>query len=206
MMGLSAMVLTISAVSTPGPSSPGIGAIDHVGQGARFGLDGVALLGGVQATGAAFIDDALAVDHVDVLALHTQSDHHFHASDGSTRAGDGDLDADVLADQFQAVQQGGRGDDGGAVLVIVEDRDVHAGRELLFDVEAFRRLDVFQVDAAQGRLQCGDDLDQLVGVVFGQFDVDIHAGKFLEQAALAFHHRLGGQRTDVAQAARRCRC
>eukprot|EP01022_Parablepharisma_sp_SALTPOND_P023573 TRINITY_DN501_c0_g7_i1.p1 TRINITY_DN501_c0_g7~~TRINITY_DN501_c0_g7_i1.p1 ORF type:complete len:1271 (+),score=484.06 TRINITY_DN501_c0_g7_i1:9557-13369(+) len=186
-----------------GAAQEDVGAIDHVGQGACLGLDGVALLGGVQATGAAFIDDALAVDHVDVLALHTQADHHFHAGNrGRAGAGDGDLDcSDVLAHQFQAVQQGGRRDDGGTVLVIVEDRDVHARRQLLLDVEAFRSLDVFQVDAAQGRLQCGDDLDQLVGVVLGQFDVEhVDTGEFLEQAALAFHHRLGGQRTDVAQA------
>ena len=33
------------------------------------------------------------------------------------------------------------------------------------------------------------------------FDVeDVDAGEFLEQHALAFHHRLGGQRADIAQA------
>ena len=43
--------------------------------------------------------------------------------------------------------------------------------------------------------------DQLVRVRFVDLDVeDVDAGEFLEQHALAFHHRLGGQRTDVAQA------
>jgi hypothetical protein len=71
----------------------------------------------------------------------------------------------------------------------------------LLDVEALGRLDVFQVDAAQRGLHRGDDVDQLVRIALGQFDVEhVHAGKLLEQAALAFHHRLGGQRADVAQA------
>ncbi|MNQ80878.1 hypothetical protein D3C85_958760 [compost metagenome] len=83
----------------------------------------------------------------------------------------------------------------------MEDGDLHALAQLLFNVEALGRLDVFQVDAAQRGFQRRDDVDQLVGVVFGQFDVEhVDAGKLLEQAALAFHDRLGGQRTDVAQA------
>ena len=32
---------------------------------------------------------------------------------------------DLLAGQFQRVEQAGAGDDGGAVLVVVEDRDLH---------------------------------------------------------------------------------
>jgi hypothetical protein len=71
---------------------------------------------------------------------------------------------DVLADHLQAVQDGGADDDRGAVLVVVEDRDLHALAQLALDVEALGRLDVFQVDAAEGRLQRGDDVDQLVRV------------------------------------------
>jgi hypothetical protein len=83
----------------------------------------------------------------------------------------------------------------------MEHRDVHALAQLLLDVEALGRLDVLEVDAAQRGLQRRDDVDQLVGVVLGQLDVEhVDAGEFLEQAALAFHHRLGGQRADVAQA------
>ena len=87
------------------------------------------------------------------------------------------------------------------MLVVVEHRNVHALGEFLLNVEALGRLDVFQVDAAQGGLHRRDDLDQLVRIAFGQFDVEhVHAGKLFEQAALAFHHRLGGQRADIAQA------
>ena len=111
---------------------------------------------------------------------------------------------DVLADVLQAVEDGRRGDDRGAVLVVVEDRDLHALAQLLLDVEALGRLDVLEVDAAEGRLHARDRLDQRVGVVLGQLDVEhVDAGELLEQAALAFHHRLAGQRPDVAQAEHR---
>ena len=44
-------------------------------------------------------------------------------------------------------------DDRGAVLVVVEHRDLHALAQLRLDVEALGRLDVLEVDAAEGRLQ-----------------------------------------------------
>src|SRR5690606_31350136 len=118
------------------------------------------------------------------------------------RAGHHDLDlGDVLAHDFEAVDEGRRHADGGAVLVVVEDGDVHALAQLLFDVEAFRRLDVFEVDAAEGGLQACDDVHQLVRILLVDFDVeDVQAGEFLEQHGLAFHHGLGGQGADVAQA------
>jgi hypothetical protein len=68
----------------------------------------------------------------------------------------------------QRVEHRGADDDRGAVLVVVEDRDLHALAQLALDDEALRRLDVFQIDAAEGRLQRGDDVDQLVGVVLAR--------------------------------------
>jgi len=108
---------------------------------------------------------------------------------------------DVLADDLQAVQDGGADDDRGAVLVVVEDRDLHALAQFALDVEALRRLDVFQVHAAEGRFQRSDDVDQFIRVVLGDFDVeDVDRGELLEQHALTFHDRLRGQRADVTQA------
>jgi hypothetical protein len=69
-----------------------------------------------------------------------------------------------LPTTFSAVEQRRADDDGGAVLVVVEDRDLHALAQLLLDVEALGRLDVLEVDAAEGGLERGDDVDQLVGV------------------------------------------
>ena len=90
------------------------------------------------------------------------------------------------------------------MLVVVEDGDLHALLERLLDVEALGRLDVLEVDAAERRLERGDDLDELLRVLLGQLDVEhVDAGELLEEAALAFHHRLGGERSDVAQAEHR---
>ena len=50
----------------------------------------------------------------------------------------------------------------------------------------------------------GDDVDQLVRVALVDLDVEhVDAGELLEQHALAFHHRLAGERADVAQAEHR---
>ena len=87
------------------------------------------------------------------------------------------------------------------MLVVVEDRDLHARAQRALDVEAVGRLDVLEVDAAEGRLERRDQVDQLVEVLLVDLDVeDVDAGELLEQDALAFHHRLGGERADVAEA------
>ena len=59
------------------------------------------------------------------------------------------------------------------------------------DLEALRSLDVFQVYPAEGRLQSGDDLDELVDVQLGHLDIEhVDIRELLEQRRLAFHHRL----------------
>jgi hypothetical protein len=99
--------------------------------------------------------------------LQAQRDQHVEAGDArGAGAGGGQLDVlDLLADHFQCVEDRRADDDRGAVLVVVEHRDLHPLAQLALDDEALRRLDVFQVDAAEGRLQRGDDVDQLVRVV-----------------------------------------
>jgi len=76
-----------------------------------------------------------------------------------------------LPTTFRPFEQRGADHDGGAVLVVVEDRDLHALAQLALDVEAVGRLDVFEVDAAEGGLQRGDDVDQLVEVVFSSISM-----------------------------------
>jgi len=74
----------------------------------------------------------------------------------------------------------------------------------LLDVEALRRLDVFQVDATEGRLQRLDDAHNLVGIGGVDLDVeDVYVGEALKKQTLALHHRLAGQGADVAQAQHR---
>ena len=83
----------------------------------------------------------------------------------------------------------------------MEDRDLHPGLELLLDLEALRALDVLEIDAAEGRLQRRDDLHEFGDVLLLDLDVEaVDTGEFLEQDRLAFHHRLRGQRADVAEA------
>ncbi len=57
-----------------------------------------------------------------------------------------------LADHAQRVQQRGEHDDRRAVLVVVEDRDLELGSfSRALDLEAARRGDVLEVDAAERR-------------------------------------------------------
>ena len=76
--------------------------------------------------------------------------------------------------------------------------------QLPLDVETLGRLDVLEVDAAERRLEARDDVDQLLRVALVDLDVeDVDAGEFLEEHRLAFHHRLGRERTDRAEAQHR---
>ena len=82
----------------------------------------------------------------------------------------------------------------------MEDGNIHALAQLLLDVEALRRFDIFEVDTAEGRLQRRNDVDKFVRVQFIDFNIEhIDTGEFFKQNAFAFHHRLTGQRADIAQ-------
>ena len=184
-----------------------IGAVHGIGQAARVGDLAVALLALIEPSALCVIafalDHALGVDDKNLRPVHAQAHHHIQASNGR-RAGAADHQLDAangLAHQFQRIEHGGAADDGGAVLVVVEDGDGEPLLELLLHIEALGRLDVFEVDAAERRFQRGNVLDELVGVFLVELDVEhIDAGELLEQAAFALHHRLGGQRADVAKA------
>ena len=109
--------------------------------------------------------------------------------------------ADVAAGEVERVDEAGGRDDGGAVLVVVEHRDVEQLAQALLDDEALRRLDVLQVDAAPALAEEADAVDELVRVLGGDLEIDgIDVGEALEQHRLAFHHRLGGERAAVAEA------
>ena len=124
------------------------------------------------------------------------------AGDGG-RAGAVDDHADVLglaAGEEEGVDDAGGSDDGGAMLVIVKDRNVHPFLQRRFDDEAFGRLDVLKVDAAKARLHQLDGVDKALDVFGRQLDVDrIDVGEALEQHRLAFHHRLRRQRAQIAE-------
>ena len=86
------------------------------------------------------------------------------------------------------------------MLVIVENGDIHPLFQAVLDFKTFRRLDVFKVDAAEGRFQRGNGFDEFFRIGLIDFDVKhINAGKLLEEHALAFHDRLAGECTDIAK-------
>jgi hypothetical protein len=100
-----------------------------------------------------------------------------------------------------AVEHRGADDDRRAVLVVVEDRDLHPLAQLALDVEALGRLDVLEVDAAEGRLERAMMSTSLSGSRSSiSMSKTVDAGELLEQHRLAFHHRLGGERADGAEA------
>jgi hypothetical protein len=103
--------------------------------------------------------------------------------------------------QLEGVEKGGPTDDGGPVLVVVEDGDVETVSQGLLDDEALGRLDVLEIDAAHRRGQHLAEPDDIVG--FRRVDLqveDIDVCEALEQDPLALHDRLAGERSDVAQA------
>ena len=107
----------------------------------------------------------------------------------------------LLADDLQRVEQRRQHDDRGAVLVVVEDRDVERLLQPPLDLEAARRGDVLEVDAAERGRDALDDADDLVDVVGVQAQREgVDAGELLEQHRLALHHRHRGLGADVAQA------
>ena len=183
-------------------SEEDVGTGQEVGELARIGLLRVARLVVVHLLLATGIDDARDVGHPDVLPWNAERYEEIQARErGRARARADELDlGDVLADDAQPVDDRSADDDRRAVLIVVEHRDLHSLAQLALDVEAFRRLDVLEIDAAERRLQRRDDLDQLVRVAFVDLDVEaVDARELLEQHRLAFHHGLRGKGADRTQ-------
>ncbi len=184
-----------------------VGAVDHLGQRARLGLAGVARLVWVHLLGSRPCRPrpSMSADD-DVLALQTQIDQQVQAGE-RRRAGAGghQLDLlDLLADHLQAVEHRRADDDGGAVLVVVEDRDLHA-------LAQFRSM-----TKHSGALMSSRLMPPKVGSSAAMMSTSLSGSRsstsmsntsmpanFLNRHRLALHHRLGGQRPDVAQAEHR---
>ena len=179
-----------------------VGARKRLGQRAAVGRAGEALLVLVHPRGAALVEHALGVAHEDVVRIRAQPDVVLGAGDGGgAGAVEDHLDPiEPFVHHLDRVQQRGPGNDRRAVLVVVEDRDLHRAPQFLLDLEALRGLDVLQVDATKGRFQQLAGADHLFGVLGGKLDVEhVYVGEALEQHRLAFHHRFAGLGADVAQ-------
>jgi hypothetical protein len=167
---------------------------------ARFVCSARGRLDRVQAVPAA-VDQALAVRGRDVADPGPEQ-HLRHRDTGCAGPGHhGAKLAELLAGHPGRAAQRGQRHDRGAVLVVMEDRDVEQRPEPVLDLEAARRRDIFQVDAAETRRERGHSGYDLVDAGAGQADGHgVDAGEPLEQQRLALHHRHRGRRTDVAQA------
>ena len=101
---------------------------------------------------------------------------------------------------MQRIDHAGGGNDRGAVLIVMKDGDVHQFAQALFDDETVGRLDVLEVDAAEARTEIAHTVDEGVDVVRIDFEIDrVDVGEALEEDGLAFHHRLGGERAEIAE-------
>ena len=105
-----------------------------------------------------------------------------------------------LVDDFDGVGQRGQDDDGGSVLVVVKHGNVELLDEPLFDCDASRGRNIFEIDAAKRRGEAPDDFDNRVYVVCVKADRKrVDAAKLLEQNRLPFHDRHGGPGAEIAE-------
>ena len=148
------------------------------------------------------VDDSGEIGQPHILALQPQIQQQVDACQGRrTGAADDHFDLrNALADDLQSVEACGADDDGGAMLIVMEHRNFHAAAQFALDDETFRRLDILQIDGAERRFQRRNDFDQLLRIALLDLDIEnIDAREFLEQHRLAFHHRLGRERSDGAK-------
>src|SRR2546425_2250242 len=120
---------------------------------------------------------------------------------GSANAIYDDLNvAHLLADNLQGVDERGKYHHGGAVLIVMEDRNVEFFFEPVFYLETTWRGNVFQIYSAKAGRDCFHYANDLVRVFCVQTNREgIDAGEFLEEHRLPFHHRHCCRRTNVAQ-------
>ena len=151
--------------------------------------------------GALRVEHALPVEDGEVGDPGLEQDPG-HGDAGGTGAGDHDPGAVAgPPGQPQRVRQRRERDDRRAVLVVVEDRDVEQALEAALDLEAARRRDVLEVDAAEARRQPDHRLDDLLDVGGVEADRDrVDAAELLEEHRLALHDRHRGGGSDVAEA------
>ena len=104
----------------------------------------------VHSLAASLIDHALGVAEDDVAGRETDRLEQLQA--GNPRRAGAVADElgrfDVASGKVQGIDQSGRGDDGGAVLIVMKYRNVEELAQALLDDEALGRADVFEIDAA----------------------------------------------------------
>ena len=129
--------------------------------------------------------------------------YQLDAGDGrSARAIADELEIlDVALGDMERIDQRRRGDDGGSVLVVVEDRNIHDLAQALLDHETFGGLDVLEIYAAKGGAEVAHGADKFIDILGVNLEIDgIDIGEALEEHGLAFHDRFRGERAQIAKA------
>ena len=184
-----------------GQAEKDVRARQHFGQGPGIGGSRIARHIGQHAL-ATRMDHAVSIGQSDILPRQAHRNQQVNAGQRRSACTRGYQlrVAQRLALEHQRVLHRRRDHDGGAMLVIVKDGNVHPFLKAGFDREAFRRLDILQIDGAERRLQERDGIDEGVGICGIDFDVEhVDIREFLEQDGLAFHHRLGCKSADRAK-------
>ena len=140
--------------------------------------------------GAAVVDGAGAVADDDVANTERQQElGNRHAR----RAAAVYRNVQVLqrgAAQLGGVEQCRADDDGGAVLIVMEDGHIELETEPALDLEAARRGDIFQIYAAEARGDGADVGHDIIRLASGEADgKGFDPGQRAEEDGLAFHHR-----------------
>src|SRR3546814_16529333 len=98
------------------------------------------------------------------------------------RAVDDDLDIlEITVRQIAGIDNPGRSDDSGAVLVVMEHGDVHSFAQRLLDHEAFGRLDILPIEIGRASCRvrvCTYVYIQVVGVTCKQTINNINTSKY----------------------------
>ncbi len=107
---------------------------------------------------------------------------------------------DPLPHNLQGIQDACEHNDRRPVLVVVEHRNFQLPLQRLFDFKAFGAADILQIDPAEGGRNGLHRRNNLL--LGGGIETDrerVHTAEFLEEHALAFHHRKSRLGSDVAK-------
>ncbi len=160
------------------------------------------MLPGVHPLFAARINHSGAVDHAHIFLLQAHAYQQIYTGNtGSTSARNHQLHlGKFFFDYAQTIVNGRSCHNCSAVLIVVEYRNLHALAQFFLHHKTFRCFDIFKIDTTKSGFQAGNNIYQFVDIGFIYLNIkDINIGKLFKQYRLALHHRLGCQRSYIAQ-------
>ncbi len=120
------------------------------------------------------------IEHKDIFTFDAERHVKIGAGDGSrTGSGNNDFTRGYFSSgQLAGVDKPRSGNNRRTVLVIMENGNIHFFFQAFFNIKAFGRFDIFQIDTAECRLKGFDDLTNFFRVFFGKLDIEhINIGK-----------------------------